>query len=66
VLDSRFFVWGVFGKFIFVRLSLRVEKQPRGEQRQNVDRWVAPVARFGATGVASPQEVTNLADRNQD
>jgi len=29
-------------------------------------RRVAPVARFGATGVASPQEVTNLADRSQN
>jgi len=27
---------------------------------------VAPVARLGATGVASPQEVTNLADRRLD
>ena len=29
-------------------------------------RRVAPVARFGATGVASQQEVANLADRSQN
>ena len=34
--------------------------------RSLLQRWVAPVARLGATGVASPQEVTNLADRSLD
>ena len=34
--------------------------------RSLLRRWVAPVARLGATGVASPQEVTNLADRSLD